>query len=153
MTMLAHQEKFRIFGHKVPQYFWFMVSGGICDILQALLDYGVSIIYISTWEKVTVCWTVSYILSIWARHYTHKMLVFGDYEGSYWASLWRLYVAYFGSIVLSGVTNRIMVSNFGFTHMQAWIVTMLWTGIFNYFMIRNSWKGTAEKEKVVADLV
>jgi len=152
--MLAHQEKCRIFGYKMPQYFWFVVSGGICDVVQAFLDYGVSIIYTSNYEKVTVCWTVSYILSIWVRHYTHKTLVFGDYEGTYWASLWRLYVAYFGSIVLSGVTNSMMVNNLGLTHMQAWVITMLWTGILNYFMIRGTWKGTAaEKEKVLVDEV
>lgn len=143
-----------MFGYKMPQYFWFVVSGGICDVVQAFLDYGVSIIYTSDYEKVTVCWTVSYILSIWVRHYTHKTLVFGDYEGTYWASLWRLYVAYFGSIVLSGVTNSMMVNNLGLTHMQAWVITMLWTGILNYFMIRGTWKGTAaDKEKVLSDEV
>jgi hypothetical protein len=44
--MLEHQENCRIFGHRVPQYLWFVLSGAICDTIQALLDvssvdYGV----------------------------------------------------------------------------------------------------------------
>ena len=80
--MLAHQEKLRICGYKVfgvtilwnsiltqisnqlqiPHYFWFMMSGGICDIMQAFIDYGISVIYVLNWEKPTVCWTCSYIV-------------------------------------------------------------------------------------------
>jgi hypothetical protein len=60
--LLSHQEKYKIFGYKIPHYFWFMLSGAICDIFQALIDYTISILYIWKWEKPTFCWTCSYIV-------------------------------------------------------------------------------------------
>lgn len=129
--MLEHQEKCVICGYKPPLYFWFVISGFFCDVIQALLDYLISIVYTLKWERITVCWTVSYILSIWIRHYSHKLLVFGDYGGSYLASLARTYLTYSGSIVLSIITNLVLVQQVGMSHRQAWIFTMLWTGITN----------------------
>ncbi len=128
VEMLEHQERCQICGFRPPRYFWFVVSGFVCDMLQAVLDYIISIVYTLQWERITVCWTVSYILSIWIRHFSHKMLVFGDYEGSYLASLGRTYLTYSASIVLSIVTNYALVQHVGLAHKQAWVVTMLWTG-------------------------
>ena len=139
--MLAHQERARLFGYIVPLYFWFVLSGGICDIIQAFIDYGISLVYVSTWEKATVCWTLSYILSIWVRHFSHRILVFGDYEGTYLSSLTRTYLTYSSSIVISMITNHLLVSYLLFSHRQAWIITMLWTGLYNYFMLKASWRG------------
>eukprot|EP01038_Epipyxis_sp_PR26KG_P010903 gene10903-14635_t len=145
---MQHHDKIRIFGYKIPQYGWFVLSGSICDIIQAGIDYLISIIYVLEWEHTTVCWTGSYIISIWVRHLSHRMLVFGDYEGSYLQSLFRTYFTYSSSIVISMITNHILVKYLFFTHFQAWIITMLWTGIYNYFMLKASWKsGNAEKEK------
>ena len=143
--MLAHQEKAKICGYKVPQYFWFVLSGALCDVIQAFIDYGISLVYTSNFEKATVCWTLSYIISIWVRHYSHRILVFGDYEGTYLASLGRTYLTYSSSIVISMITNHIIVAQLEFSHRQAWIFTMLWTGLFNYFMLKANWKGTPEK--------
>lgn len=145
--MLAHQERARICGHKVPQYFWFVLSGGICDILQAFIDYGISLIYVLEWERATVCWTLSYIISICIRHSSHRFIVFGEYEGSYCSSLARTYLTYSSSIVISMLTNHLLVNYFFLTHRQAWLITMLWTGVFNYFMLKASWR-SAETGKV-----
>ena len=143
--MLAHQERARICGHKIPLYFWFVLSGALCDVVQAFIDYGISIVYVSTWEKATVCWTLSYILSIWVRHFSHRILVFGEYEGTYISSLTKTYLTYSSSIVISMITNHLIVSVFLFSHFHAWIFTMLWTGIYNYFMLKASWRGAPEK--------
>jgi putative flippase GtrA len=145
--MLAHQEKAKIFGIKVPLYLWFVLSGAICDVFQAFIDYGISVIYVSGWEKATVCWTLSYIISIWIRHFSHRILVFGEYEGTYLSSLTRTYLTYSSSIVISMVTNHLIVKYMLFTHRQAWIFTMLWTGIYNYFMLKASWKGASSSDK------
>lgn len=143
--MLGHQEKAKIFGHKVPLYFWFVLSGGICDIFQALIDYMISIIYVSTWERTTVCWTLSYIISIWIRHYSHRLLVFGEYEGTYCSSLSRTYLTYSSSIIISMFSNHFIVNYLLLSHRTAWVVTMLWTGIFNYFMLKSSWRSSPDK--------
>lgn len=139
-VMLAHQERVRIFGYPVPQYFWFMLSGALCDMVQACLYYIVSVLYVSTWEKPTVCWTVSYILSIWARHTSHRILVFGEFEGTYLSSVIRMYLTYGSSIVFSTILSHVLSSWFMLSHSQALVCTVLPTGLYNYFMIRNTWK-------------
>jgi hypothetical protein len=107
--MLINQEKFRIFGYKVPLYFFFAVSGALCDIVQAFIDYGIYSVYPFEWEKTTMCWTVSYTASVIVRHFSHRLLVFGEYEGSYCSSLCRTYLTYASSIVMSMVTNHFIV--------------------------------------------
>ena len=128
---------------KVPQYLWFMLSGALCDVVQALIDYCIYLLYTMEWERVTVCWTVSYTLSIVVRHSSHRLLVFGDYEGSYCMSLARTYLTYSSSIIISMITNHLLVSFLDLTHQQAWIITMIWTGVYNYFMLRASWRFTS----------
>ena len=128
---------------KVPQYFWFVYSGAMCDVVQALIDYCIYLCYTIEWERATVCWTTSYTISIVVRHYSHRLLVFGEYEGTYCMSLARTYLTYSSSIMISMITNHLLVSVLNFTHRQAWIVTMLWTGIYNYFMLRASWRISA----------
>jgi hypothetical protein len=120
-------------------------AGGICDIIQAMIDYGISLLYQSKWEKETVCWTLGYILSIWVRHFSHRILVFGDYEGSYINSLMKTYLTYSSSIVISMIANHYLVSLLRLTHREAWIITMLWTGIYNYFLLKSSWRNPADK--------
>jgi putative flippase GtrA len=143
--MLAHQEKAQICGYKLPQYFWFVISGALCDVIQACLDYLISLVYVFEWEKVTVCWTLSYCLSIFVRHTSHRFIVFGEYEGTYWSSLMRTYLAYSSSIVISIVTNHLLVNMVQLSHKEAWIATMLWTGLFNYFVLKASWKAGGDK--------
>jgi len=144
--MLTSQIKcscFQLLGfEKVPQYAWFVLSGALCDVVQALIDYLVFLVYTLEWERATVCWTASYTLSIVVRHYSHRLLVFGEYEGTYCMSLARTYLTYSSSIMISMITNHFLVSLLEFTHQQAWVVTMLWTGVYNYFMLRASWRVT-----------
>lgn len=90
---LHHQDNVRCFGYKIHNYFWFMLSGFLCDLVQALIDYAVYLLYWLPYERETVCWTVSYTLSIIVRHISHRYIVFGEYEGSYCASLCRTYVS------------------------------------------------------------
>lgn len=132
---------FQYFGfEKIPQYFWFMISGALCDIVQALIDYCIFLLYTLEWERATICWTASYTLSIFVRHFSHRLLVFGEYEGSYCMSLGRTYLTYSSSIMISMITNHLLVEFLQFAHQHAWIVTMIWTGIYNYFMLRASWR-------------
>lgn len=140
ICMLSHQEKCIICGHRVPQYFWFMLSGALCDVIQAIIDYFLYSIYTFPWERATVCWTLSYIASIFVRHSSHRVLVFGEFEGSYCYSLSRTYFTYSSTIVISMITNHIIVEILLFSHRDAWLITMLWTGLYNYFMLKASWK-------------
>jgi hypothetical protein len=48
-------------------------------------------------------------------------------------------MTYSSSIVISMLTNHLIVSFLNYSHRTAWIITMLWTGIYNYFMLKASW--------------
>lgn len=130
--MLGLQEKCSLFGCRLPNFVWFQISGFICDCIQAYLDYLISLIYVFSWERVTVCWTLSYVLSICVRHSSHRLLVFGEYDGTYCSSLGKTYMAYSTSIVVSTVANNLLVKFGEFSHKEAWLLTMLWTGMFNF---------------------
>ena len=137
--MLINQEKWKCFGYKIPHYCWFVLSGGMCDIVQALIDYGIYVVYIFEWERSTVCWTLSDMIRIIIRYFSHRLLVFGEFEGTYCSSLTRTYMTYSSSIVISMLTNHLIVSLLNYSHRTAWVITMLWTGIYNYFMLKASW--------------
>jgi hypothetical protein len=142
---LPHQEYAnklaqRYLGIKIHQYVWFMISGFMCDCCQAVIDYFISTIYVFEWEKVTVCWTLSYCASICVRHISHRYLVFGEYEGTYCQSLSKVYLAYLSSIILSTICNHSLVNYVGLAHRTAWLSTMIWIGVFNYFALKNVWR-------------
>jgi hypothetical protein len=151
--MLTHQDKFVLCGYKMPQYFWFMISGALCDVIQAILDFIVYNIYVYEWERATVCWTISYTLSIIFRHSSHRFIVFGDFEGSYCVSLGRTYLAYSASIVISMVTNHFIVDIFRISHARAWLATMIWTGIVNYFLLKASWRAKPKEKDISSNKV
>lgn len=151
-SMLEHQDKFRVFGFRIPHYFWYVLSGFLCDLCQFFID-GLLFAFISSvgwdWEKPTVCWTVSYTASIMIRHTSHRYLVFGEFEGTYCASLGRTYLTYSTSIVLSMLSNHVISNTLGFSHYQAWFITMLWTGVLNYFLLKASWNAKSKDRETL----
>ena len=133
----------KLFGLKVPTYPLFMVSGAICDVFQAGIDYVIySMPVLDIWEdgRTTLSWTLSYTLSIILRHQSHRLLVFGDYADGYFASLARTYMTYSSAIVVSMLANHTLVGYFDLSYRVAWIITMLFTGIYNYFTLKATWR-------------
>jgi len=51
----------------------------------------------------------------------------------------RMYGGYSIIMVISTIFNIIMTKAMHFTHYQAWITTLLWTGIVNYFILKHIW--------------
>ena len=114
--------------------FLYFVSG-IDYIVYAMLPEAMDA------HKASYCWGISYSLSIIVRHFCHRYIVFGEYEGTYCASLCRTYATYSSSIVISIVSNMIITGVLHFSHVYAWFFTMLWMGIYNYFMLKATWRG------------
>lgn len=129
-------EVIRLVGVQPPRYLWYMVSGFVCDIIQLCMDVILSTYVI---DDASVCWATTFFLSVIFRHTSHRYLVFGDYVGGYWASLGRMYGGYSIIIVLSTIFNILMTRVATFSHYVAWIMTLLWTGIANYFILKKLW--------------
>ena len=78
-------------------------------------------------------------------------IVFGEYEGTYCASLGRTYATYSSSIVISMLSNYFFVDVLKHPHTIAWFITMIWTGIYNYIMLKATWKGKKVKTNSTLD--
>ena len=128
-------EVVRLAGVQPPRYLWYMLSGAMCDVIQLCMD----MLLHTQIQDASVCWAVTFFLSVVFRHSFHRYLVFGDYVGGYKASLARMYGGYSIIIVLSTIFNILMTRVATFSHYVAWILTLLWTGIANYFILKKLW--------------
>ena len=139
-------EVVRLFGWKPPQYAWFVLAGATSDIIQLIIDMILH--YKMGIEDAGVCWMAGFGISILFRHTLHRYLTFGKYKGSYWSSLLRTYAAYSLSIILSTVFDEVVTKGGGLPHYVAWVVTLLWTGLMNFFILKYSWTlGGSRKDK------
>lgn len=140
-------EVVEVLGVHPPRYLCYMISGSGCDILQFFFDVMLHVVF--HFQDASFCWALGFGLSVVFRHTTHRYLVFGDYVGGYWRSLGRMYAGYSIIIVLSTIFNVIMTRKAKFPHYVAWITTMLWTGIVNYFILKKLWSfgGNAAKRE------
>jgi putative flippase GtrA len=138
-------EVVKILGFAPPRYLCYMVSGFLCDLIQFVIDLILHKVFLL--QDASLCWALGFGASVAFRHTSHRYLVFGDYVGGYWRSLSRMYAGYSIIIVLSTIFNFIMTHHMHLPHYVAWIVTMLWTGIVNYFILKKLWSfGGKEKE-------
>jgi putative flippase GtrA len=130
-------EAIQIAGVQPPRYLWYMLSGSGCDVIQFSMD--LLLYYALNIQDASTCWAISFSLSVYFRHISHRWLVFGDYVGGYKASLIRMYGGYSVIIVLSTVFNILVSRMTSIPHYTAWILTLLWTGIANYFILKKLW--------------
>jgi len=112
-----------------------MVSGTLCDVIQLFFDFMVKWYII---PDPSICWAISFFLSIYFRHISHRYFVFGDYVGSYHTSLIKMYTSYSLIVFLSTVFNMLMIRRFMIQHYVAWVVTLLWTGLVNFLILKVS---------------
>ena len=96
-----------------------------------------------------VAWTISYTLCIALRQETHRIFVFGAYEGTYWHNLSRVYMTYATTIAAS-IVLRSMLSHavvylpaplLSLAGPSTWSYfgTVLCTGCFSYCALKRSW--------------
>lgn len=92
-------------GRLLPRYAWYMLSGAVCDVGQFLM-------YKTLWTSLglpTFSWTAAYLLSIAMRQESHKVFVFGHYDGSWFKNLCRFYCVYFITVATSMPVNLVLV--------------------------------------------
>ena len=126
----------RILSIKPPRYIFYSVSGFLCNIVQLFIDLAVH--FFLNVRDPSICWAIGFGMSIVVRHSSHRYFTFGAYVGGYWRSLGRMYAGYSISIALSTAFNVAMAKN-GVPHYVAFVFTLLWTGIVNYFILKRLW--------------
>jgi len=130
-------EAVHLCGMKPIRYLWYMLSGFLCDIIQFFID--VALLLFLNIEDPSYCWALGFAISILFRHTSHRYFIFGDYVGGYWNSLMRMYGGYSIIILISTIFNIVMTKVFKLHHYVAWVITLLWTGIVNYFILKKLW--------------
>mmetsp|Transcript_7960 Transcript_7960/g.14462 ORF Transcript_7960/g.14462 Transcript_7960/m.14462 type:complete len:165 (-) Transcript_7960:90-584(-) len=147
----ALADQIYVCGRKLPRYAWFMLSGAICDVFQFFLNGIVATMVAGLeYERDTVAWTISYTLCIALRQETHRIFVFGAYEGTYWENLSRVYMTYATTICASIVLRSMLahvaeglpsaITELVEARTIAYFGTVLCTGCFSYFALKRGWK-------------
>ena len=144
-TCCAHEV--RLLGWKPPTYAWFALSGGVCDIIQLGMLYLLHVYVLPTNMDTSVSWMVAFCTSIFFRHTSHRFFVFGTYVGGYTRSLGRIYMGYSVTIVLSTILNYILNRILEVNLFLLAILTMAWTGVVNYFILKYFWNIGSSKSK------
>jgi putative flippase GtrA len=142
--VLFHKEtccaqEIRLLGWKPPRYAWFALSGAMCDILQLGMLYLLHVYILPTNMDTSISWMVAFCTSILFRHTSHRFFVFGTYVGGYTHSLVRIYMGYSVTIVLSTILNYILNRILAVNLFLLAILTMAWTGVVNYFILKYFW--------------
>mmetsp|Transcript_18729 Transcript_18729/g.47626 ORF Transcript_18729/g.47626 Transcript_18729/m.47626 type:complete len:147 (+) Transcript_18729:85-525(+) len=114
----------------------FMISGGVGTALfyvayEALFQY----VFAESSAPATYAWVFSYAASIWWQHALHRFLVFGA-SAPYWRSLFRMYLSYAASLLLSTGLNYCLVEMLHVDHGLAWVAGLLGTGGINYVVVK-----------------
>jgi putative flippase GtrA len=132
-------QEIRLLGWKPPRYIWFALSGAICDIIQLGMLYLLHVYLLPTHIDTSISWMVAFCTSILFRHTSHRFFVFGTYVGGYTQSLIRIYMGYSVTIVLSTILNYILNRILAVNLFVLALLTMAWTGIVNYFILKYFW--------------
>jgi putative flippase GtrA len=134
------------------KFFLTGVIGTIVFYLLYLLFYNTLLGYKFFTEYYfyysTVAWITSYMISILIQHFLHRKLVFNDAKNSsYFKSLLLTYIAYILSMILSAILNDILIYNFEFNFQLSCIITIIITGLGNYFIIEKFITLTSKNSK------
>jgi len=147
LDILPLAESVRWRGKLLPRYGWYMLSGAVCDVGQ----FALYKLLWTTFGLPTMAWTAAYVLSIAMRQETHKVFVFGHYEGAWYKNLWRFYCVYFLTVATSMPVNLLLVRLMAFLPHQltalgiaentyAYFGTTVYTGIFSYLRLKANWR-------------
>jgi hypothetical protein len=122
------------FRANVPEGMRFVVSGGIGSAAFWALNEVLVAHSPIDWQRITVAWFVSYLLSIWLQHFLHSTLVYG-WTTSYFKGLAATYAGYSAALVAGVPINFCLVHYALLSSSQAWLGTLLITGCANYFIL------------------
>ena len=91
------------------------------------------------WWVPTLCWTLSYALSISFRFVSHAALVFGPHRDPPLLALGKTYLTYLSTIVSSTAINLGLVAGAGMTHELALLPTAAFSVLWSYVALSYTW--------------
>ena len=95
----------------------------------------------SRWWGPTLCWSLSYALSVLLRHGSHTVLVFGPHRDHPLLAVGKTYLAYLSTIITSTVVNLALVAGLSFSHEIALLFTASFSMVWSYVALSYTWFG------------
>ena len=129
-------------GRRPPRFLFFAISGSLCNIAQLALDRALlAMLPDDVWWIPTVCWTLSYTLSVSLRHASHAYFVFGQHSDPACIALGKTYLTYMSTIVASTAINLALIGGTSIKSDAALILTASFSVVWSYFALKYTWKG------------
>ena len=132
------------FRDAVPQSARFAISGALGSVAFYVLNEIIVTNNPYNYQPITVAFFFAYLVSIWIQHALHSTLVFG-WVKPYWTGLFSTYTGYSLALFASTPLNMFLVNYIHLNAGQAWLGSLIVTGIGNYFLL--SWLNSEKKEK------
>eukprot|EP00940_MAST-03C_sp_MAST-3C-sp2_P000918 g918.t1 len=161
-------------GKRLQRYPWFMLSGLCGDVFQFVFYNILRKLFLAVGEGqkqlvshnsvgpstvvnidsvvANLSFAIAYIATIAIRQQTHRIIVFGNFGGSYFENLLKVYASYLAVIFVSVVANSILViafsqiwAFFGASiplrpDIAAYFVTTIFSGIASYQLLKKNWR-------------
>ncbi|ETO24967.1 hypothetical protein RFI_12172 [Reticulomyxa filosa] len=117
------------------------------EILDAMIKRGLIIdlpLFLRQYS-FTLAWSVAYLASVMWQHILNRFLVFhtgnsgaesSGTDDSFCESLWRTYLVYGFSLVLSGIVGLLLQSWTGLPERMVLFLTLPLSGVSNYYLLR-----------------
>mmetsp|Transcript_29614 Transcript_29614/g.75226 ORF Transcript_29614/g.75226 Transcript_29614/m.75226 type:complete len:310 (-) Transcript_29614:170-1099(-) len=127
-------------GRSPPRFLFFVLSGSACNGVQLGLDrLLILVLPEGRWWVPTLCWTLSYALSITFRFVSHAALVFGPHRDPPLLALGKTYLTYLSTIVSSTGVNLGLVTGAGMSHELALLPTAAFSVLWSYLALSYTW--------------
>jgi len=112
-----------------------LVLTGIIGALLGFVTYEI-IYFINPFEpKASISWFLAFIAGVARQHALHRWLTF-NFKTPYWKSLFKAYVMYSGSLLLSSALNWFLTEIIQLHHRIAWACCLLITALISLVLLK-----------------
>ena len=120
----------------IRQFLRFNVAGIIIAVIFWLLYELFYFLQLHPELRAESAWIASYVISSVQAHFVHYRFTFKS-QRSYLPSLWRTLTVYSTSLVLSTMSEYMLVSKLGLNHRLAWAINASFFGAINFMLLRH----------------
>ena len=133
-----------ICGRRPPRFVFFAISGSLCNAAQLGLDrliyHSLGDELVHSWWGPTMCWSLSYMLSVSLRHVSHAAFVFGPHKDSLAVALAKTYLAYLSTIMASSAMHLSLVAGANVSHEMALVLVSFFSVGWSYAALSQTWR-------------
>lgn len=112
-----------------------MILTAIIGVIIGFFTYEI-IYYVNPINpRATSSWVISFVIGVVRQHGLHRWLTFEE-SIPYWRSLFKAYIMYSSSLILSTSLNLFLVEYIDLNHRLAWILCIAMNGGVSLFFLK-----------------